>query len=950
MAPHRSALSRRNLSAGRFQKSLRHFTVYCLLLSLILPCSAVFAEDSSHSVRVGMFPSKGYYEVDQDGRRSGFGYDFLQMMAQHANFSYTYIDDVPVWSQMEDMLENGDLDMLTGVQKTPETEARFSFSASPVGSSYTMITVKSGNDSVSPGDYATYSGLKVGVIRGNAHARKFEAFAREKQISYQLLEYENWGALQTALQSGGVDMAVTSSLRPLENEWIIEQFNPSPYYLMMRKNDTQLISEVNQAMKQLDVSSPNWRTELYNRYYTSDSGDKIQFSAEERAFLRANKQTVFQVAVCPDNAPYSSVKNGTAQGIIPDIFKEIARRAGIQYQIVAADTHQQYRDQINSGKIDLIMDSGWDYSAAEKKGYKLTNSYISLPIAQISKITGSEKPGVVAVPEGSLLEELSKSSLAAKYSFKQYPSVSSTIKAVSDGSCDMAFVYYADAQQYLASDARSQMKISLLPNQSVSLSIASAARNDYLLLSILSKSADSVKGSFARDVVLNYTVSASEHINLLDYLYLNPVWSFVSTIFVGLLFLAVLFNIYQRVWYKRQKRLSANLAAAKLDAESANAAKSLFLSSMSHDLRTPLNGILGFAKLAAEESDPLLKQDYLTKIRSSGDLLLSLVNDTLELSRIESGKMTLDAKAIDSHELIETVIAAVKPSADQKNIRLLTDFSAFPFGWVCVDRSKVQKILLNLLSNAVKYTPAGGTVSFSVSLSEPSQGPCNGHIVIEDTGIGMSEEFLSRLYEPFTQEHRMGPDAADGTGLGLSIVKKTVDFLGGSICVDSKINLGTRFTVDLPMPPADGIDPTSAQSEQDAVVLQGKRVLLCEDNQINTEIAVLLLKKHGILTDCAPNGKAGFELYASAPAGTYDAVLLDIRMPVMDGYDTARAIRSFPREDAASIPIIAMTADAFENDVKKCSEAGMNDHIPKPIDPALLEQALKKAFAKPPQA
>ncbi|WP_458861730.1 ATP-binding protein [Acidaminobacterium chupaoyuni] len=380
------------------------------------------------------------------------------------------------------------------------------------------------------------------------------------------------------------------------------------------------------------------------------------------------------------------------------------------------------------------------------------------------------------------------------------------------------------------------------------------------------------------------------------------------------------------------------------------AAKSLFLSSMSHDLRTPLNGILGFAKLAAEESDPLLKQDYLTKIRSSGDLLLSLVNDTLELSRIESGKMTLDAKAIDSHELIETVIAAVKPSADQKNIRLLTDFSAFPFGWVCVDRSKVQKILLNLLSNAVKYTPAGGTVSFSVSLSEPSQGPCNGHIVIEDTGIGMSEEFLSRLYEPFTQEHRMGPDAADGTGLGLSIVKKTVDFLGGSICVDSKINLGTRFTVDLPMPPADGIDPTSAQSEQDAVVLQGKRVLLCEDNQINTEIAVLLLKKHGILTDCAPNGKAGFELYASAPAGTYDAVLLDIRMPVMDGYDTARAIRSFPREDAASIPIIAMTADAFENDVKKCSEAGMNDHIPKPIDPALLEQALKKAFAKPPQA
>jgi len=893
-----------------------------------------------------MFPFEGFYEVGADGERTGYGYDLLQLMAQHANLTYAYTDGAASWGEMETMLLDGRLDLLTCVQKTPENEARFAFSDEAFGTSYTMMTVRAGNNAVVAGDTATYAGLRVGVIRDNSHAEKFAGFAARQGFSYTPVPYDSLGALEQALQAGAVDAAVTSSLRPLRSEWIVEQFDPSPYYLMLRRNDSDLLSRINEAVGQLDVAAPNWRTELYNRYYTPDSGEDLQLSAAERAYLAAQAGTVLRAAVCPDNAPYSYFEDGEAKGILPEIFAEIARRAGIRWEAVPCSSRSAYQSLLDTGSADLVIGTGWDYSAAEKKGYKLTGSYISLSLARLTRIGDSGEIKTAAVPEGTIPEKLAKTPLAEQYELSVRPTVTDTVKAVASGACDSAILYYADAQQYLANDIRSRLRVSLLPDAEVDISIGVAAKNDYLLLSLLSKSAESVRNGFVQDTVLRHTAGSAEHIGLLDYLYLNPVWGLVIAAVTVLLLFALSVIVYQRVWYRRQKRLSASLQAAKQEADEANAAKSAFLSSMSHDLRTPLNGILGFTDLAVREASPEKKQEYLLKIRSSGELLMNLVNDTLELSRIESGKLTLQPEAFDGRALIETVATAVRPSAEQKGIRLLIRREEIPAELLWGDRSKLEKIVLNLLSNAVKYTLPGGSIALRVSALEPPQAGCTRRLVVEDTGIGMSEEFLKRIYEPFAQEHRPEAEGAGGTGLGLSIVKRMVDFLGGAISVESRVGQGTRFTVDLPLETAAAAAEKPAGQEPEPFSLAGCRILLCEDNPVNTEIAALQLRELGAFVDCARNGQEGAERFAASPAGQYDAVLMDIRMPVLDGVGATRLIRAMDRPDAAAVPILAMTADAFEDDVRRCLDAGMNGHLAKPVDPQLLRRALEDAVRR----
>ena len=398
--------------------------------------------------------------------------------------------------------------------------------------------------------------------------------------------------------------------------------------------------------------------------------------------------------------------------------------------------------------------------------------------------------------------------------------------------------------------------------------------------------------------------------------------------------------------YEAAQQQIQELAAARFAAVKANEAKSAFLSSMSHDLRTPLNGILGFTNIALKESDPAMKQKYLERIRLSGNLLLDLVNDTLDLSRIESGKMKLEPENTDSRGFLQSVLDAVSPVAEQKHIHLITNVEQYPDEMIYVDRLKLQKVILNLLSNAVKYTPEGGTVRFSADNIDIPGSPMTRRITVEDNGIGISQEFLPRLFEPFAQELR--PEAANiqGTGLGLSIVKKIVDLMGGTIKVHSEVNKGTTFMIELPVHCEKTVAEKKSETECAVMNLSGKHILLVEDNYLNAEIATLLLKDKGIDVTVAENGKNGVDTFTASLPDTFDAILMDIRMPVMNGYEAARTIRALKREDAVTIPIIAMTADAFEEDLRKAKEACMNDHLTKPIDADKVYAALSKAIQK----
>jgi PAS domain S-box-containing protein len=388
------------------------------------------------------------------------------------------------------------------------------------------------------------------------------------------------------------------------------------------------------------------------------------------------------------------------------------------------------------------------------------------------------------------------------------------------------------------------------------------------------------------------------------------------------------------------------LAAARKEAVAANEAKSDFLSGMSHDLRTPLNGVIGFTELAMKEENPDRMRDYLSKIRLSGKLLLDLVNDTLDLSRIESGKLTLEPEAVSSRAMLEEVVTALRPSADMKNVTLDADPLTFPQDTVWADRLKVQKIVLNLLSNAIKYTPSGGTVTMNVTRLDPPDNGRTHRLVVRDNGIGMSTAFIERIYDPFSQEHRKEAQGITGTGLGMTLVKRYVELMNGTIRVESHVGKGTAFTVDLPLQ-----EVSAAKAEQKAVRtaeknLTGKQVLLCEDNMINEEIAAVLLQEKGMKVDWAKDGSEGLSMFRESKPGYYDLILMDIQMPVMDGLTATREIRALHRPDAADIPIIAMTARAFAEDVKKCLDAGMNAHVAKPIEPEQMFRVLADSFPK----
>ncbi|MCI2062405.1 MAG: PocR ligand-binding domain-containing protein [Eubacteriaceae bacterium] len=381
------------------------------------------------------------------------------------------------------------------------------------------------------------------------------------------------------------------------------------------------------------------------------------------------------------------------------------------------------------------------------------------------------------------------------------------------------------------------------------------------------------------------------------------------------------------------------LKEVAIQANRANRAKSDFLSRMSHDIRTPLNGIIGMTQIAMKRQDPAEIDDCLTKIDSSSRFLLGLVNDILDMSKAESNEMELHPEPYTISEYKEYIDSVIRPLCNEKGQNLIVDADGIIEERIpLADKLRINQILFNLLSNAVKYTPEGGNIRYIIkSRRLPGDRVRISH-VISDDGIGMSEEFQGRIFEAFTQEHRDDSSESRGSGLGMAITKKLVDLMGGDISVSSTLGEGTTFTVTIEFDTVadSGTGYYSTQSDRNAEyddrILYGKHVLLCEDHPLNQEIAITLLEEKHMIVELAEDGQQGLEKFANSNAGFYDLILMDIRMPVMNGYDTTKAIRDLSRSDAKTVPIIAMTADAFTDDIRRCIEVGMNAHIAKPLD------------------
>jgi signal transduction histidine kinase/CheY-like chemotaxis protein len=413
--------------------------------------------------------------------------------------------------------------------------------------------------------------------------------------------------------------------------------------------------------------------------------------------------------------------------------------------------------------------------------------------------------------------------------------------------------------------------------------------------------------------------------------------------------IVIVFSYLLRRSERRQMELlhekNTQLEAAILQATEASRAKSRFLSNMSHDIRTPLNGIIGMTAIASSNlNNPGRMRDCLNKIAHSSRHLQSLVNDVLDMSIIESGKFILNAGEIDLPDFMESLVNIIQQQIKAKSQTFKTSLSDAVHKKIIGDRLRLNQLLLNILSNSVKFTPPGGIIGLDIrELPCPAEDFARFEFICYDSGIGMSEEFTRHIFESFSREQDSRIDKIEGSGLGMSITKRIVDMMGGEISVESEKNKGTKFTVVLDFP-VSNIDPNSSAGPSDSagIRLDGVRVLMAEDNALNTEIAIEMLTSAGVLLDCAADGKEALAMFNASEPGYYAVILMDMQMPVMTGCQSTAAIRKLPREDAAAIPIIAMTANAFEEDVREALDAGMNAHVAKPVDFEALKLVIGK--------
>ena len=872
-------------------------TVCCLLLTSMLlaallgfamPTSAAGSDDTPRrTLRVGFYAYTGYHVMDEDGHRSGYSYEVLQRIAQHENVQFEYLAYDCDANEAADMLERGEIDLLPTLRKTDERAERFDFSNEPISNVATMLTVKAGNRSIVAGNYDTFDGMVVGMSRsGNGRNESFKAYAEKNGFTYSPVYFDTDEELSAALRSGTITAAVSNRMRQTSNEWVIDTFDNEDVYIAVRKGDASTLRLVNDALIRMDRDDPTWRTTLFDKYNKNiHTSNKLYLTAAEENYITAHNAAdkEFTVLANPDRYPYSYLdKDGKLTGIMVDLFKLVAGRARLHYKFLTPADRTEYKQILNDRAADLVIDLTSDFSTAEDCGYKLTDSYLSAEFSWVLLRSHDGDLRRVAVAYNFNTDVLELPGLDDCATVEYMDSFDDCLAALHSGEIDAYYTYTYQAERTVFDDKKNELR-SMLSDERRSFCIGVNRDYDVLLRSVLNKSVNSLT------------------------------------------------------------RAEAEKALHK--AEEASAAKTEFLSNMSHDIRTPINGIMGMLDIAEENFDDKARvKDCIAKMRGAASHLLSLVNDVLDMSKIESGSMQMLNTPFDLRVLLDSCCGILEGQITERNMTFTKQIGPFWHPYLVGSELHIRQVLINILSNAVKYTPDGGEINFRARETLFEEGLVHLRMEIKDNGIGMSEEFMQHIFEPFTQEQRTSRTTYKGTGLGMAITKKLVDQMHGSLDVESEPGKGSTFILRLSLPvgecPANAPDP---MEEKRAPDLKGLHLLLAEDNELNAEIAVTLLEEQGAKITAVTNGKEALEAIQNTAPRTYDAILMDVMMPEMNGLEATRCIRAFEGKGPdEGTPIIAMTANVFADDVKACLDAGMNSHVGKPLDMKILMAEILK--------
>ena len=932
----------------RIKRILAVFLICSLFLALFPTVKADAADSSSQTVRIGYYYDSDYYYKDNQGNYCGYDVEYIYEISKYTDWQYQYVD----FDSFEDAysaLENGEIDLLPSLFYSEERADKLLLSNYDMGAVYVTIIVPKGDVTIAYNDYTALEGRKVGILSDSVDGEKFREWAKEQDLNAQIISMHTTEELLKALDEGDLDAVAISYLGSSSTYRIIKEFSPMKMYIGMPKDRTALMKELNSALEEITIETPDFASDLYSKYYIANQQQAPVFTKEEQDYIAGRK--ALSVALLNNNAPFSySGKDGTMTGAMTDYFDRISQLSGLHFTFKGYGTQEEIISAVKSGEADIAGAMVYDAVEAAADKILLTNSYIGMALTQVT-LKGTEHISTMAVP--SYLVSTVKNSFAdTDISITIYSTPTECMEALKSGRADGAILNTYSANCYMNNGRTGEYNVTTLNGLSYRLATGLAASTDRTLLSVLNRCIRYSNATTMNELIVKYSqADTSSFQATLNRIPVSWLFVFTAVMFCFAAVLAILLiNIKRR--QKEKAALSAQevaVACRSLEvaaAEKANEESNQFFSNVSHDMRTPLNAVIGFAGLAEKENNVEKKNEYLGKIESSGKLLLDLINDTLTISKSRNNNFELHTEPVRAKELLDAIITPIKAAASKKNITFTADYAGCADRTILADRLNVQKIFLNLLSNAVKYTPEGGHISVHMFNEPPESADPDSILVVSDNGIGISPEFLPHIYEPFTQEKRHGYESV-GTGLGLSIVKQMVDKMGGTIDVKSEVGKGTAFTVRMHFEEAKSTgSPAPEKKAAPQINLSGRKILLCEDNALNREIAVALLREKEIDTVCAENGKTGLEIFSGSRDNEFDAVLMDIRMPVMDGLESTKAIRNLKRTDAKTVPIIAMTADAYENDIQRCLAAGMNGHMSKPIDPDNLYRTLQNAISR----
>ena len=941
----------------------RALLVFCCTLFILLTTIAPAAGEPTHerrTVRVGVLAQDGLCQKDANGNLSGYTIDLWQLANRYMDVKVEYVGYGKNWNELLQMLQNGELDILTNAQKSPEREQIFAFTK-PTGVTSGLLNVRADNTKFVAGDYATYNGMRIGTFRNDRSYELFQKWAQEKGFTYQTIFYDTSSELYAALHKGEVEAIIANSFRKPDGERTLNMFYTNNIYGIVRKDDTQLLNDFNYAINQMNANEGDWVHRLIYKYVNQTSAVQTTFSQREQELIRQYQsgEKKLVVGVWTDRAPLSYVEDGKLKGILPDLFAKIMQKADIPYTIKLPKDKADYEKMCLDGSVDVIMDWRHDnIPLAEERDYALSKKYLDTRIVLLKRNTLKEQPHTFAVERTTRLSNV-EDKLVDDANVFLTNNVDESIRAVAYGKADATYLYYYMALYYLNQGSYKNLVYEILDNPGPDVHIAFTTGVNHELSGIISKCISQISNEERTQIINKYTTFQPQNMDFITYIAYNPQMTLLFFVFILAISLGFLL-MYMRLHEKKRLLAQEQAYAVKQEqlaeaAQAANKSKTSFLFNMSHDIRTPMNAIIGFANLAQNaKCSTEQMHNYLSKILVSSQHLLSLINDILEMSRIESGKITLEPVPTSWSELLQELHTIMQEQLESKKQSFTISIAPLTHDYVMIDKLRMEQVLVNLVSNASKYTPENGSIRVKLA-QYPTDKPNHAiyKISVIDNGMGMSEDFVKKIFSPFERANSTTVSKIQGTGLGMSITKSIIDLANGTIDVKSKLGEGTEIIVavtlclctdaEIATLNAKQLDNPQAQAEQPD--FKGKRLLVVEDNKLNREITVTILEQTGIITEQAEDGSVAVKMVQEAAPGYYDLILMDIQMPIMDGYEATKQIRALPDKRLAQLPIIAVSANAFEEDKKASLAAGMDGHIAKPINVpdlfALMQKLIK---------